>query len=162
MKVKLRRAVNLPMDFLVKYNMQRVNLEGEALIEFLRILLTEAMAESEDPDLRGRTPDKYLENLQNNRLGNFSKRYVICAYEDSVHKPIGILLALPETDGQEGYHILTIGVVKAFRRKGVGKSLIKAALNVFKESEIKTLVLDVHRENKPALELYKELGFKED
>jgi len=59
-------------------------------------------------------------------------------------------------------HVGTLGVFvkKGYRNEGIGKALIKEALKRSKRIGIKLVVLEVFKVNKPAMILYKKLGFK--
>lgn len=45
-------------------------------------------------------------------------------------------------------------------RKGIGKKLILGLINYAKEIKLKSIRLDVFKINKPAISLYKKMGFK--
>ena len=52
-----------------------------------------------------------------------------------------------------------IGVDKDFRGEGIGEALMNAVETEAKEIGVKVIELQVFGENKPALNLYKKLGF---
>jgi len=56
--------------------------------------------------------------------------------------------------------ILSIGVVKRFRRRGVGTYLMSQALRMLKEDGVRRIVLQVSVKNLAARHLYEKLGFK--
>ena len=56
--------------------------------------------------------------------------------------------------------ILSIGVVKRFRRRGVGTYLMSQALRMLKEDGARRIVLQVSVKNSAARRLYEKLGFK--
>jgi ribosomal-protein-alanine N-acetyltransferase len=61
---------------------------------------------------------------------------------------------------EESYaHLISIGVLREYRRHGVGKALIQALVASFC-SEIVDLRLEVKQGNTEALELYEGLGFR--
>jgi len=72
-------------------------------------------------------------------------------------------------DGGEGFvlaravageaEILSIGVVPAYRRKGIGRRLLSAAAVEAKRRGAKHLFLEVASDNGPALALYRGAGF---
>jgi len=72
-------------------------------------------------------------------------------------------------DGGEGFvlaravageaEILSIGVVPAFRRKGIGRRLLSAAAIEAKRRGAERLFLEVASDNSPALALYRRAGF---
>jgi ribosomal protein S18 acetylase RimI-like enzyme len=57
--------------------------------------------------------------------------------------------------------ILGFGVLPEFRGKGYGRAVLKAALKLISEKDIKQVELDVADKNSRALNLYKSCGFKE-
>jgi [ribosomal protein S18]-alanine N-acetyltransferase len=57
--------------------------------------------------------------------------------------------------------ILTLAVLPAARRRGIGKSLVAAAAAKAAEAGAEVLFLEVGVENLPAIALYKQTGFVE-
>ncbi len=56
---------------------------------------------------------------------------------------------------------IAIGVKKGYRRLGVGTIMMKTLLEIGKKDKgIKVIFLDVYSKNKPAIKMYKKLGFK--
>lgn len=55
---------------------------------------------------------------------------------------------------------ITIGIVQEWRGKGLGKRLIQAAIDSARGRGLTRLELIVREENKPAVELYKKMGFE--
>jgi ribosomal-protein-alanine N-acetyltransferase len=72
--------------------------------------------------------------------------------------PGGFVLARLVLDEAE---ILTIGVLPQLQRRGIGHALMDAALRHLHNARATTLFLEVDELNKPALELYRRLGFKQ-
>jgi len=130
----------------------------EMLRIYLYDVLVNAMEDIDDPDMKGRSPERYIENLMTNRLGDFSKRIILtCFKEESV---VGILIALPNKDIQlESYNIYTLGVNKDFRGNGIGTELILKVKDILRNQGVEWVSLDVHEENKKAIRLYKRMGF---
>ncbi len=155
MKYTLHRTVNEPIDAKVNWKIEKVTLQSKELIPFLRQHLIEVMEGILDPDTAGKSPDRYLENLQSGRLGDFSKRYIISAYDDK--KVIGLLIGLPKNETT--LHILTVGVVKSYRKKGIGTALLSRCVEDMSNSKMNSIILDVHSDNEPARSLYDKLGF---
>jgi len=56
-------------------------------------------------------------------------------------------------------HIITIAVDPEYRRMGIGEKLMRAVLNILKELGCVSVYLEVRVSNKPAINLYKKLGF---
>jgi ribosomal protein S18 acetylase RimI-like enzyme len=51
------------------------------------------------------------------------------------------------------------GIDPVFQNQGLGQKLARATLNLAKQKKVQ-IKLEVHRNNKAAIELYKKLGFK--
>lgn len=60
---------------------------------------------------------------------------------------------------KDEYYISNIAVYPEFRGLGIGKELLLFAENRAKENNLKKLTLDVEKENKNAIEIYKNFGF---
>lgn len=131
-------------------------LEGNELEEKLSEYLEAFIEGTLDPELAGKKPDKFISNLKENRLGDFSKRYINLAYDGE--KVIGILIALPENEGR--YHIFSVHVAKEYRKKGVGTALILRCINDMHEKNVQEILIDVHEDNTPAYNLYRKYGFE--
>ena len=155
MKYTLYRTANEPINAKSNWTIEKVKLREDELIRFLRHYLIEVMEGILDPDIVGKKPDGYLKNLQSGRLGDFSKKYIICAYDDK--KVIGLLIGIPKNE--DIFHIYTIGVLPTYRKKGVATALISRCVNDMICSTTNHIVLDVHADNKPAYNLYEKLGF---
>ncbi len=71
-------------------------------------------------------------------------------------KVVGFIVSIKE--GKEKLRILMLAVDKKFRRKGIGKSLLKELL--IKYPEARKVVLEVRSDNKEAINFYKKQKFK--
>ncbi|MDR2086744.1 MAG: GNAT family N-acetyltransferase [Dysgonamonadaceae bacterium] len=58
-------------------------------------------------------------------------------------------------------NIHDIVVLPEYRRKGIGKLLLEAAINTGKEKGCSRITLEVRQDNLPAQQLYKSMDFKE-
>jgi ribosomal-protein-alanine N-acetyltransferase len=56
-------------------------------------------------------------------------------------------------------HVLNVAVAPEVRRRGVGTRLMSAALAYAEEKRVRIVLLEVRRSNRPALRLYRSLGF---
>lgn len=156
MKYTLKRNSVNPIEGFSKWEVQKLFLEGAELIESLKEHLPNVMEGILDPDIAGKKPDKYLDNLESGRLGDFSQRYIITALDNN--KIIGLLIGLPEGEGK--LHIYSLGVLKGYRNMGVGTALLAKCINDMLKNNIKEIILDVHSDNIPAYNLYKKFGFQ--
>ena len=58
--------------------------------------------------------------------------------------------------------LLNIAVAKAEQGQGTGHRLLDALLTLLRDASIKRVLLEVRQSNRPALALYRRLGFKAD
>ena len=155
MKYKLKKTIKEPLDNPYKWEVQLLSLEGKDLFSALRNYLPNVMEGILDPDIVGKKPDMFLENLKSGKLGDFSKRYIIIALE--CNKVIGLLIGLPQDN--EKLHIISMGVIPEYRNLGVASVLLTRCINDMFQMGIKEISLDVHSENIPAKNLYVKFGF---
>lgn len=59
-------------------------------------------------------------------------------------------------------HIVSLAVDENYKRQNIGSKLMKAAIDVFKNFEIKRINLEVKTQNKEAIYFYKSIGFSCD
>lgn len=156
MKYTLKKNIITPIEGFAEWEIQRLTLEGAELSVILKIHLTNVMEGILDPDISGKKPDKFIDNFQCGRLGDFSNRYIIIAKDNS--KVIGLLIALPEEE--QKLHIYSMGVSIAYRTMGVASALLSKCVNDMVGNNMKEILLDVHSDNLPALNLYKKFGFR--
>lgn len=157
MKYTLKRDTDELVEIKEQWQIKNITLKGQELTEFLSCQLVNVMEGILDPDTAGKSPDRYIINLQSGRLGDFSKRYIISAYDRE--KLIGLLIGLPEEEGD--LHIYTLGILPEYRKMGVGTALLTRCINDMKQIDKDNVILDVHSDNIPAYNLYKKLGFYE-
>lgn len=155
MKYTLKRALQPLVDYRGVWDVEKVLLEDEAEYNFLYETLSCVMEGILDPDISDRCPAGYLDSLKRGKLGDFSKRYIICARDNE--NVIGLLLALPRRFNL--LHIYTLGVIPSYRHQGVATALIAYCLKDHVNHDITDITLDVHSDNQPALNLYDKLGF---
>ena len=158
MKFTLIRNSTDPAEVLSSWEVRELHLEGADLFETLRRLLTGVMEGILDPDIAGKKPDGFLSNLQKGVLGDFSKRYIVTAYDRN--EVIGLLIGLPEAN--QRLHIYSMGVLKPYRHRGVGSAMLAKCINDMRQRNVCEIILDVHSNNIPAYNLYKQMGFFKD
>ncbi len=73
------------------------------------------------------------------------------------NKIVGYIFARIEY-GKIG-HIVTIAVDPKYRRMGIGEALMREVINKLKELNCSSVYLEVRVSNKPAINLYRKLGF---
>jgi GNAT superfamily N-acetyltransferase len=75
-------------------------------------------------------------------------------------QPAGIVLMEPAAImGGPAWVVGTLGVLPAYRRRGIARYLVEAGINMAREKGARTITLRVISQNKPAYELYRNLGF---
>lgn len=65
----------------------------------------------------------------------------------------------PYLETEEFCHVSGLGVLPAFRRRGIAKALMDELFAICRDLEIAELSLGVFNDNKGAYKLYEELGF---
>lgn len=101
-------------------------------------------------------PMSYKSDLLYNQMA----RYIV-AYDDAnpdrsyITGVMGFWLMAGEA------HIMTIGVRKSHRRKGIGQLMLKSAIELARSCDAFAITLEVRRSNTEALSLYAKHGFTE-
>ncbi len=74
---------------------------------------------------------------------------------------VGFLISTVYADRKALHgHVLTIEVLPAYRRSGVGKALLDEVENIFRQKGVKSLTLEVREDNVAAIGLYRKLGYE--
>lgn len=155
MKIQLIKEKISPIKIPEQCQFNRLILEGDELKENLNDYLSRFIVGTLDPDLIGANPDGFIKNMMNNRLGDFSKRYILTAALDK--QTVGILIALPKDN--DVMHIFSLHVLPEFRQNNVASSMLVKCINDFFDENYSSILIDVHTNNIPAYNLYKKFGF---
>lgn len=155
MKYILKRNSTNRIEDSSKWEVRELILNETELIDYLKYCLTNVMEGILDPDIAGKKPDRFLENLQSGKLGDYSQRYIITALDNN--KVIGLLIGLLE---EERLHIYSMGVLPQYRGMGVGSALLTKCINDMLEKDVHEIKLDVHSNNIPAYNFYKKFDFR--
>jgi ribosomal protein S18 acetylase RimI-like enzyme len=100
--------------------------------------------------------DAYLARVQ---AGGLSPELSLAAFAGG--RPAGFVLSgLRAVGGTRAAWNGGTGVAPEFRRRGVGKALIEAALAVYRERGARTATLEALVSNRPAISLYQSLGYE--
>jgi len=59
-------------------------------------------------------------------------------------------------------HLLNIAVKPDFRRRGLGTHLMRFFIDFCRAKRVKKLTLDVRPSNRPAMEMYRKMGFQKE
>lgn len=98
--------------------------------------------------------DPYPKYLFDIFLNDPSILFLVCL---SCEKLLGYIIA--SLKNREG-HIISLAVHPAFRRRKIGSTLLKEALNLMKKTKILFVKLEVNENNVAAINFYKKHGFK--
>jgi GNAT superfamily N-acetyltransferase len=99
--------------------------------------------------------ERYLDRLHGDGI---SPRHSLVALCDG--KPAGFLLnAIRNNNGQKVAWNGGTGISPEFRRKGVGKELVRAALELYRTESVLSASLEAIDSNKPAIELYQQFEY---
>lgn len=73
----------------------------------------------------------------------------------------GYIIAQVEVEKDTLYgHIITVNVLPAYRRKGIGSRMLKETEEILKGKGIRECHLEVREDNSAALKLYQKLGYQ--
>ena len=101
-----------------------------------------------------RTLDEVLEGHRSGRQR--PELWQLATLDD---QPVGVLL-LTETELLEGWELSYVGVVPEFRRRGIARLLVAAALHIAANGGATRLDVMVDSRNAPALQLYQSMDFQ--
>jgi ribosomal protein S18 acetylase RimI-like enzyme len=73
-------------------------------------------------------------------------------------KPVG-LVNTGQRGASSGWYIGNVGVLPDYRRRGIARKLVEAAITLARNNGAKNVMLEVITANTPARDLYEELGF---
>ena len=114
-----------------------------------------------DEDVFYSRPDSLEEQLERFKRFAFDSRSD--GYEVLVHQTENTIEGYVDYQVKRGVgHILGIYVKRDYRRKGVGKRLVKKALEDFKRLGCHKARLEVFAHNTGAVSLYEHLGFNQE
>lgn len=101
------------------------------------------------------TVDALVKKIANEGL---SPEHSVVAYDQST--PIGFVLnGFRTINGQKVSWNGGTGIIPEYRGKGVGKELIKACYDIYKEEGVDLCLLEAISENKRAIKLYENMGY---
>ena len=97
--------------------------------------------------------DPWSEHSIASELDNRLSYWLVAVDGDTVAGYIGSQSVLDEAD------IMNVAVHPAYRRQGIGRTLVTALAEALREKGIRGLMLEVRESNAPAIALYEDLGF---
>ena len=98
--------------------------------------------------------DPWSENSIASELGNRLSHWLVALDGEKVVGYVGSQTVLGETD------MMNIAVHPDYRKQGIATELIEALIQVLKERDSHSLMLEVRESNDPAKELYSKMGFE--
>jgi len=102
------------------------------------------------------TAESYLARLRNEGL---SQAHSLIAFVDG--NPAGFLLnGIREAGGMKLAWNGGTGVSPKFRKRGVGKALVQAAIGLYREEGVELATLEAISNNEPAIALYRKFGYE--
>ena len=116
---------------------------GESHIEKLAVIEKECFS----------TP--WSENALREELENSYARFLVAVCDGEVSGYIGAHNILGEV------YITNVAVSEKHRRKGMGEKLINSLISVCEIENAEFITLEVRESNKPAINLYKKMNFKD-
>uniref|UniRef100_A0A7S3FXW6 N-acetyltransferase domain-containing protein n=1 Tax=Strombidium rassoulzadegani TaxID=1082188 RepID=A0A7S3FXW6_9SPIT len=93
------------------------------------------------------------------RLTNYRRYSILGYYKDLLVGAISCRYEDDEETGGRVVYIMTITVLKAYRRYGIGTQLLKRAMIDCKAADVKRIYLHVLCSNESAIEFYKSANF---
>ena len=82
---------------------------------------------------------------------------VLAGLIDEEGRPLIYGLVEPRRVG----HLVSIAVLREYRRRGIGSSLLAETINVMKNRyDVESIFLEVRVSNEPAIRMYKKFGFR--
>ena len=107
------------------------------------------------PILQSDFDNFWNENILKSELENNNSYYIVAKKNDSIVGFGGLWKSIDDI------HITNIVTKKAYRNKGIGKSILNELMIQAKILGYNIITLEVNENNLPAISLYKKLGFKE-
>jgi len=102
------------------------------------------------------TVEKFISRLV---LEGLSPTLSLVAFKDE--QPIGIVLnGIRHVQGQKIAWNGGTGIAAAFRKQGIGKALMDATMNVYREEGVDIATLEAISDNKKAISLYEKVGYQ--
>ena len=140
---------------MVHYDIQRLTSLDTVHYKHLRML-----ALAEKPPAFGTTTEEEQMKTHEDTLSLLKEQYLLGAWSKSNHELVG-MIRLRIVDASKEAELGSFYVKPEHRRQGLGKILIKAALDILKRSpHVQKCSLEVVTQQRAALNLYKSFGFQ--
>ena len=99
-------------------------------------------------------PDAWSENSLSQILAD--ERYLVLLHHSDAGKPLGYLIGSSLLNEAE---LARIAVIPQERGRGLGRKLLSAALQNWRESGVESVFLEVRAFNRAAISIYESCGF---
>jgi ribosomal-protein-alanine N-acetyltransferase len=110
-------------------------------------------------------PENYSTHFFMNLFKRYPRTFIVAEFKNEI---VGYIMCRIETGipslkllgiTKKG-HVISVAVLPKHHRKGIGYELIEEATQAMVTYKAKECYLEVRKSNKPAITLYKKLGFK--
>ncbi|MEM3833256.1 MAG: ribosomal protein S18-alanine N-acetyltransferase [Thermoprotei archaeon] len=90
-------------------------------------------------------------------LFRFPEFFIVAEKDNEI---VGYLSASIEGYFNKVCHLLSIAVLPEYRNRGIGSLLLKHLIDLIKTKGIRSIILEVKKDNEPAINVYKKFGFE--
>jgi ribosomal protein S18 acetylase RimI-like enzyme len=113
--------------------------------------------------LSGTRPDALRESFRQEFAAQHAGRwlFLVAVEEGKSDRVLGFVRVLRQ-NAAEGWWIAGLGVRPLYRRRGIGEALLRAALVRLQESGVGEVRVSVSHASRPAIALYRKLGFTQE
>ena len=134
--------------------------EHRAALEAL-VARIEAEDHPEDPKAAARAPRGMAESLSRYDAFASDSVWFLLAYSNDRAAGLAVLTRVPKLDGRVGFLYLDeLHVLAEHRRRGIGRALLAAAIDLARELGLAGIRLLTRPDNEAARALYESLGFR--
>ncbi|MDR1151075.1 MAG: ribosomal protein S18-alanine N-acetyltransferase [Bifidobacteriaceae bacterium] len=96
--------------------------------------------------------EAWSEPMVRDEVNGPTRHYIVAEWDGEVVGYAGVFLG-------DTPDIMTVGVLPAARRQGIGRTMTQDLINVAVRAGARTIFLEVREDNAPAIGLYTSLGF---
>jgi [ribosomal protein S18]-alanine N-acetyltransferase len=120
------------------------------------IAVAQLLPEAEDLDEVDAIALASFEDPQFSAREELARPWTRCWVARDGVRPLAFLIAWHVADE---LHVLNVATLPSARRRRIATALMRASLDYAKEWRVRIVLLEVRRSNRPALRLYRGLGF---